>query len=337
MQHPSITVSIVTWNSEAFILDCLKSLSKQTKRDFVLTVVDNASRDSTVARIREEFPQVKILQHTMNLGFARAHNHAIAIARTPYMLVLNPDVILSPEYLAEMYETMEKNQKLGSAQGKLCRFSFSPADDLRQPMLSDILDSTGIIGTRSRSFKNRGEGENDSGQYDTHLEVLGPTGACAFYRRAALQSIQYEREFFDEDFFAYVEDSDLAWRLQICGWESVYVPRARAWHYRNIQGAAQTRDTLAFRATRSIAIRRRAVTNALAVLIKNLDGDTFRRNIFRIVGREFVKAGYILLREPRVFPAYWQLLRLLARFRRKRKIIQRHRITQPPAINRFFA
>lgn len=336
MQNPSLTISLVTWNSQAFILECLKALFAQTRKDFTLIIVDNASRDETLSTIRNEYPHVKVLHHSSNLGFARAHNLVLTLARTPYVLVLNPDVLLAPNFLEKALPILEQHPELGSAQGKLRRFTIDMEDDLRQPVRSDILDGTGLMGTPARQFANRGEGEDDVGQYDTAQDIFGPSGACALYRRAALESVRLGREYFDEDFFAYVEDSDLAWRLQRAGWKSCYIPEALAWHYRTVQHDSSLRNTLLSRSNRTVHVRRLALANVLAVMIKNLDRGTFLRHGARIISREVGKALYVLVREPRVLPGYGRLLRLLPRYLRKRRMIQQHAHVTAKELNRYF-
>lgn len=336
MREPAVTISLVTWNSQEFIQECLKSVLAQTRRDFRLLIVDNASQDATVARIREEFPRLHILTHSTNLGFGRAHNHAIRLAKTPYVLVLNPDVILQGDFLERAIPYLEQRPHLGSVQGKLLRFRFAPEDDLRLPIRSDILDSTGLIGRRTFFVRDRGQGEQDVGQYDNAIEILGPTGACALYRREALQQSAIRNEYFDEDFFAYVEDVDLAWRLQLCGWESHFVPKAVAWHYRTVSAPKHSLHIGNARSRRPVHVRRLIAANALALLVKNLDAGTFFRSAPFIISREVGKFFWILFREPRVLPGYMRFFRLLPVMRRKRAVIQRHRNIAAGNIRRFF-
>ncbi|MFA6512131.1 MAG: glycosyltransferase family 2 protein [Patescibacteria group bacterium] len=337
MTSPSVTISIVTWNSGVFILPCIKALEIQTRKDIAIRIVDNASRDETLTLLSEEYPHFKIMRLSNNLGFSRAQNFTIALAQTPYILVLNPDVLLSPNFLEQAITMLEKNPELGSVQGKLLRFSWESGDDLREPIRSDILDTTGLRGTLARNFVNRGEGEKDEGQYDSLQDIFGPSGACALYRREALESVKHGREYFDEDFFAYADDSDLAWRLQRAGWKSVFFPDALAWHYRNVKGGTSLRESISARHGRPLYLRKLAAANAPAVLVKNLDARTFWKNSPRIIGREAAKMLYRLFREPKVIAGYSRFLRLLPRYLQKRRMIQRHQKVDPASLNHYFS
>src|SRR4030095_12141583 len=96
------------------------------------------------------------------------------------------------------------------------------------------LDSTGIIMLREQRHLDRGAGETDNGQYENPEDIFGPSGAAALYRRATLDDVAINGQYFDEDFFAFREDADLAWRCRLLGWNSIYVPAAVALHRRRV-------------------------------------------------------------------------------------------------------
>ena len=220
-----VQVQIVTWNSLRYMVDCLESLMRQTFRDFSVLVIDNASEDGTVEFIRSYYPEVSILQNFKNFGFSKANNQGIAFAKSDYVLVMNPDVILTDEFLEKLVSFADQYQNGGSYGGKILKI-FSEAVDqnevegLREVVKSNIFDSTGLQIFKSRRAVNRGEGQKDQGQYDKTQEVFGLSGACVLYRLAALQDTMIRNEYFDQDFFTYKEDIDLAWRLRLYGWSN---------------------------------------------------------------------------------------------------------------------
>jgi GT2 family glycosyltransferase len=123
----------------------------------------------------------------------------------------------------------EANPYIGTVCGKLLR--WKPG---QEPERTQVIDSTGIYFLRNLRHLDRGEGEINSGQYDRPEYVMGATGAAALYRRKMVEDVSVEGEYFDEDFFAYREDADVAWRVQLLGWSCLYTPAAVAWDVRRV-------------------------------------------------------------------------------------------------------
>ena len=247
---PLVTVGIVTWNSAAFIEACVDAVRGQTHRPIELRVADNASTDRTRATLERVTEPAERMYFGSNPGFSAAHNAIIRATRGEYYLALNPDVVLEPGFVATLVAALEASPRTGSASGKL----------LRGPS-ADIIDSTGIVMLPSQRHLDRGADEPDTGQYATGGRIFGPSGAAAFYRRAMLEDVAVAGEYFDEDFFAYREDADLAWRAQLLGWPSLYVPEARAAHVRRV--TPERRHTL------PAEINRYSVRNRFLLRIKN--------------------------------------------------------------------
>lgn len=223
----------------------LKSIIEQDFKDFSLIFVDNslASDNANTKYLRENFPQIEIISYGKNLGFGRAHNLIISRAvklGADYFLVSNIDVIYEKTALRELVNVMETNQQAGSAMAKLKIWDFNNA------LASDggktnIIDSTGIVFTPAHYFYDRGRAEADNGQYDNRQNIFGGIGNGTLYRLKALTDVAYisengRHQYFDELMFMYKEDIDLAYRLQLAGWECKFVPAAMAYHYRKIKG-----------------------------------------------------------------------------------------------------
>jgi len=176
---PKVSIIIVTHNSEEIIKDCLNSVYSQEFKDFEVIVVDNNSEDRTKEFIKENFPQIKLIENKKNLGFCKANNQGIEISQGKYVLTLNSDVILEKKFLSELMKEVENSpSEIGMFSPKILK------------MDKKTIDSTGIILTRIRRFYNRGDGEIDFGQYDDKKNIFGPSAACALYKREMLEKIK---------------------------------------------------------------------------------------------------------------------------------------------------
>ena len=217
-----------------------------------LIVVDNASTDGSPELVKKLRGSTQVHQNGKNEGFSRAHNQAIRLSSGEFYLALNPDVIMDACYLESLVSTLQVSERRGSAGGKLRQFGAAEAPKI---------DSAGLLLRRTRRQVLRGRGEIDRGQFDRQEQVFGIDGAAPLYRRAMLEDIQESGEYFDETFFAYKEDVDLAWRARLLGWESWYDPRATAWHARSFRpGTRRPGDS---------ATRRYSVRNRYLAIIKN--------------------------------------------------------------------
>ncbi|MCX6744464.1 MAG: glycosyltransferase [Candidatus Parcubacteria bacterium] len=134
---PKVAINLVTWNGEKQIEYCLNSILKQTFQDFLLLIIDNGSVDKTVNIIEAEYlpafkDKIKFVKNKNNLGFAFAHNQAILWTDSDYVLVLNQDVILEPDFLATAVKFMEGHHDVGSISGKILRWEYKQIEDLKK-------------------------------------------------------------------------------------------------------------------------------------------------------------------------------------------------------------
>ena len=249
-QAKRLAIHVVTWNSSPYLPGLFASLEEQTSKEWSVTVVDNASTDDTQNWIEQNAFGTAVLRNFKNQGFSRAHNQAIALSLSRWaeadlercaVLVCNPDIEFSANCLERLMAYMDAHPEASIAGPKLLRaFAKTEVDsDERQTERTDTIDSTGIVIFRSRRHADRGAGEKDLGQYDTATDVFGISGACLLIRASALSVLKQGDEWFDEDFFAYKEDVDLAWRAQRFGLHAAYVPEAIAWHHRRAASVPQ--------------------------------------------------------------------------------------------------
>lgn len=229
-----VTALIVAWNSEPYLGACLKSVREQTRPPVQLVVVDNASTDRSVQIAADA--GAALIRNEQNLGFAPAVNQGWAQCTEPWLFLVNPDLVLERDYLERVLATLEANPRAGMGQGKLLR--MTPGGEQ-----TAIIDSAGIIRRRFGAFfVDRGAGDPDHGQYDRPGSIFGPCAAAALYRREMLEQLAPDGAVMDEDFFAYVEDVDLAWRGRAAGWEALYEPSAVGWHVRGGSELASPRQ-----------------------------------------------------------------------------------------------
>lgn len=338
MNNQTLSICIVTWNSMKFIKDCLESIMKQSiwlAKDFeikiAINVVDNGSQDDTVDFIRNNYPYVHILKNINNLGFSRAYNQAIKMQQTDWVLVLNTDVILEPDFLEKILIAAKNSKRdVAALGGKVLKIETVVENGgLSEKIKSDKLDSCGLEVRKSRQVKNIGEGEVDEGQYDELNEVFGFSGACVLFRREALEDVNFKDEYFDEDLFAYQEDYDLACRLQLYGWQSVFVPSAKAYHFRSASlgmlSPWKFRKIIKARKQKSQLTNYYSYKNHLCVLLKNEITENFWRYLPHIFWFELKKFIYLLFFETRTLGCLGKFFKLFGRMRLKRKIIMSRR------------
>lgn len=347
-----LSVHIVSWNSARVLPEAVDSLRAQTFKDFTLTLVDNASTDGSVDVVRERFPEATVLRNFKNLGFSHAHNQAIELARNRwadddkhgrssidrYVLVMNPDIILDPDYLENLTRGVDGRYDVASACGKLLRVRRG-AGEHGEPEFTDVLDSAGLVMRRNRSAADRGAGEPDGPAFAEPREVFGVSGALALVRAEAIDALrEIDGQVFDEDFFAYKEDVDLAWRLRLLGWKAAYVPSALAYHYRGTGGAEKAGLWSRFlrRRRRSPLVNRLSTRNQLLMEAKDDDGLNRLLHLPWIALQGVGTFLSTLLLTPRALGAYLEAAALLPKMRKKRRAVMKKRKVPPKEIRAWF-
>lgn len=220
-----IDIIIPNYNGAALLPVCLDALRRQTRQDFQILVVDDASTDDSVALLRRHYPEVQILQLTRNSGLAKAINQAITKTHDEYVVLLNNDTEAESRWLAELVGALEQQPEYAFAASKLRLYD-------RRDMLHSAGDGYAINGVPF----NRGVWEIDRGQYDSSVDVFGPCAGAAAYRRAALEQLAIDGRVFDEDLFMYCEDVDLNIRARLAGYRTIFVPSAIVYHMLSATG-----------------------------------------------------------------------------------------------------
>ncbi len=305
----SVSVTIVTYNSGRFIKRCLESVLDQKYLVMDIIVIDNCSTDGTTDILEPFEDRVRIIYNDENIGFAAAQNQAIALSDSEWVLTLNPDVLLLPDFIEALVHAGNLDARIGTVCGKLLTMS-SGFDFPEKP----VVDSTGIYFTPTLRHLDRGSLEIDNGHYRQYEYVFGATAAAALYRREMIEDISLDGEFFDSDFFVYREDADVAWRAQLLGWRCMYAPYARGYHVRN--ALPGNRRAL------PAEINMHSVKNRFLLRLKNISGDLYRRNWLQITGRDVVVIACCLLWEHSSLKAFWFIAKNYKRVMKKRQLIQ---------------
>lgn len=337
---PLVSVIIQSYNSKRYIEKCLDSLLVQNYPNFEILIIINGSEDGSAEFIRKKCARIKkisIIEPGENTFYSRGNNLGIANSRGEYIFALNQDTVLEQQFLARLVAQMEADQSLGSMTGKLLHYNYSIDSKTK------ILDSAGIEIFKTRRLIDRGQWERDNGQYDADREIFGPSGAAALYRASALEAVKLpkqngEWEYFDEDFVAYKEDADLAWRLQLAGFGSRYVPEAVLYHGRTI-GRSWPTQFIRFilnRRRQSRLIRKNSFKNHYLMMVKCELPELFWRHVVYIFIREFLLLGYTVFFEPFQIFALVEFFRQLPEARRKRKLIMANVKANPETLRKLF-
>jgi len=322
--YPSVAVTIVTFNSARFIAQCLQYVLELDYPALEVVVVDNASSDET-ARILEQFEhKVQVVYNERNVGFAAGQNHAMSHAHADWFLVLNPDVRVTKNFVRILVAAGEAEESRGSVCGKLLGMSA----DLTIPD-KPIFDSTGIYFTSNLRHFDRGSQVADTGQYERGEYVFGATGAACLYRRKMMDDISLNGEHFDNDFFAYREDADLAWRAQLYGWKCWYTPEAAAYHVRHVLPDK--------RSAMPALINMHSVKNRWLMRIKNVTADLYARHFVAITVRDCLVVAGCLLREQSSLRGFAIVGRLWRKTWQKRRVIMQKRRVSNEYMAAWFA
>ena len=222
-RSPKVAVIIPHWNGIEVLEPCLRSLEASEYDQLEIVVVDNASSDESVAFVKREFPRVKVLQNSENLGFAGGCNVGLREIDSDFYLVLNNDTTHDSNWIGPLVEQMESDPNIAAVQPKIMSAQNPEVFDYAGGVggLMDILAFPYALG---RIFTTT---EQDDGFYDTPQDIFWASGTALLMRGTALQDVGL----FDEDFFAHMEEIDLCWRFHNAGWRVVNAPESRILHH----------------------------------------------------------------------------------------------------------
>ena len=214
MQEKKVTIVIPNYNGIKYIRGCMDSLYSQEGEPFEIIVVDNGSKDGSLAVLQEEYPEAKVIALAENTGFCHAVNLGIKESKTSYVILLNNDTIVKPGFVKALTEAIEERNDI---------FSVSPMMLSMQDenIIDDAGDGYCVLGWAYA----RGKGKPAT-KYEKRCRIFAACGGGAIYRKAMMEDIGY----FDENHFAYLEDIDIGYRAGIYGYKNYYEPSAKVIH-----------------------------------------------------------------------------------------------------------
>jgi len=219
-----ISVIVVNYNASKYLIPCFESLLKIDKGDFSLEIimVDNLSKDDSIPLIREKFPEIKIIENTVN-NYAKAINLGILSSSGDYVCILNPDTVVENNWFMGGLEVTTGHDRIGAVQSKI--------------LFTDqkTINSVGVEEVEDLYFRDIGFNEKDVGQYAEPKELSFFSGGSVLFRRDCLDDVGS----FDEDFVMYMEDVDYSIRCRDKGWKIFYSPQSIVYHqYHGVTSSA---------------------------------------------------------------------------------------------------
>ena len=297
----SVTVIIVNWNGGALLGQCVRHLQAQTRPPDRVLLVDNASTDNSLALL-PAWRLLTVLRMDSNLGFAAGNNHAIAQCDTEYVALLNPDAFAAPDWLEQLLQsanTHPASAAFGSRQ--LCH-----EDPTRLDGIGDCYHLSGMAW-------RQGHGHVQQARHLVEQDIFTPCAAAALYRRAAIVALGG----FDENFFCYMEDVDLGFRLRLAGHTARYVPSAVVRHVGSATSGGRHSDFSVFHGHRNMVWT--FVKNMPAPLLWLLLPWHLAANLAALIVFSARGQGKTILR------AKWQAVQGLGQAWHQRRRIQRQR------------
>lgn len=312
---PATAILIVNYRRAADTLECLDSLAQVSDPPFQVFLADNGSGPTEVAKLAQYAARhadwLRLIAYPDNAGFTGAHNRLLAeilaAKRYPYLLLLNNDTVVEPDFLARMLARIDPKQRVEMVAARVMRYA-----DRKQ------VDNLGITFYKCGLASNR-KSLNDP--------LLGPSGNCALYTAELLSQVyQPTGEYFDEQFFCYAEDTDLAWRATLLGYRAAYAEDAWVYHKGSVASGGPNSDFVLYHGIR----------NSLFVLVKNMPARYLARNLFwMLILHAAILLRYAVKGKLRiVYRLYRDFLRGFPAMRCKRRLIEKQRRISPEEIGR---
>jgi GT2 family glycosyltransferase len=335
-----IDINLVIWNGKKYLPFCIESILKQSFSDWQLNILDNGSTDDSVKYLREHYPNLKVVVLKENIGFAKGHNKLLSWTNSDYVLCLNQDVILDKDFLKNSFDFLNNKKNIGSLSPKIYHWDFKKlnigdtveperARELLNTEKTNIIDTCGLKILKNHQIIDIGQGEKDKEEFQKQKEIFGVSGACPIYNRKALEKIKMNNlprqlpksdwgEYFDEDFFSYKEDVDLAYRLKLAGYKSYFLPQTIAFHDRSIK---KGNSIMKNRKVKSAWVNQHSYKNHLFCIIKNEFGKNLMKYFFPTFWYEFKKLIYLLFFEKQTFKFFLHNKKQIKKMLKKRKYI----------------
>ena len=219
---PSVGIAILNWNGRHFLQTLLPLLQQLTYPAYTIYVIDNRSTDDSVAFLKNNFPDVKVILLEANYGFAKGYNLGLAAVAEDYYLMLNSDVEVSKDFLQPMVALMESDSTIAICQPKILSLRNKEYFE-HAGAAGGMMDILGYPFCRGRIFDTV---EKDVGQYNNVRQIFWATGTCCLIRKAAYWQIGGMYDYY----FMHMEEIDMCWRLNSLGYKIMYCPQSTVYH-----------------------------------------------------------------------------------------------------------
>jgi GT2 family glycosyltransferase len=306
-----ISAVVVSYNSGKFLEQNLASLFRQTRAFKQVIIVDNASGDDSAAVI-EAFPGLEKILSKVNVGYAAAANLGIRHANADLVLVANADIYLADDF----------NEQV------LRFFAAHPQTSLLSPLIlrfdRQTIDSAGQAHSLAMHPREIGFNRKLAGSDLKAGEVFSVCGAATVFSGKALEKLQIDGEYYDEDFFMFWEDFDIGWRANLFGLKTYFAPQALAYHFRSGTLKKNWRSRFSLALSRPAPLRFHLLKNRYLTLIKNFRWSQFWWTLPFIVARDLLWVSALTISAPKIIIAMTRSKDTFKRALKKRSRIQRH-------------
>ena len=294
-----LSIIIVNYNAEKFLLECLDSIYAQTKQiSFDVWVVDNNSMDTSVPMVQQNFPQVNLIENKENAGFIKANNKGILASKGTYVLSLNNDTVVLPGALEKLVDFMDRHPDAGACGAKVLNADGSIQHQCKRGFPTPSSALFYFLGLhklfpRSKVFGHYLMTYLDA---DKTSEVDSLSGSCLMVRRRVIEDIGI----MDEDYIMYGDDLDWCYRIKKAGWKIYYVPDAQIIHYGGMGGSRVLpyRNIWEFHRSMITFYKKHYANNHTALLNWGIYGMIFAKGIVNLVVNFLRKEKIVGSRKP---------------------------------------
>ena len=295
----NLSIIIVNYNAEKFLLECLDSIYAQTKQiSFDVWVVDNNSMDTSVPMVQQNFPQVNLIENKENAGFIKANNKGILASKGTYVLSLNNDTVVLPGALEKLVDFMDRHPDAGACGAKVLNADGSIQHQCKRGFPTPSSALFYFLGLhklfpRSKVFGHYLMTYLDA---DKTSEVDSLSGSCLMVRRRVIEDIGI----MDEDYIMYGDDLDWCYRIKKAGWKIYYVPDAQIIHYGGMGGSRVLpyRNIWEFHRSMITFYKKHYANNHTALLNWGIYGMIFAKGIVNLVVNFLRKEKIVGSRKP---------------------------------------
>jgi GT2 family glycosyltransferase len=318
-----VSAIVLNWNGGEEVLKCIEHLVRQSYAQLEILLVDNGSTDGSAKIAQERFPRIAVYKNGRNLGYAEGMNIGIGHSAGEYVLLLNQDAFLEPDYLEQGVKLFGDSETIGMIAGTVLNVGSEKNPSIRE------VHRGFMMRWQMRPTRNR---KSAPGQI-----IFGPTFACALIRRSALEDVRCAcyGDYLDRDYFAYFEDIDLCFRMVMRGWQTAYSPVLVARHSYASATGHKVRTI-----EKPLLLQRHIFKNRYITIIKDLPLSILLRVVPLVTITDAFLLVYLLFRSPRSLLAWtaacFDVLRLLPKIQRRRMSIQAGMLISVEQLRQYF-